>query len=203
MYSLDNSAAERIVSTLAPTETVLSVVRPSLILQDDAAAEITRYFIGPYVPRALATPKLLRWAPFPQAMRLQFVHADDVADALRRIIEQGAGGAFNLAGEPVIDRTRWREIYGNVGPPTPIALLRAGAWASFHAGLQPTEPGWIDLAAGIPLLDTSRARSVLGWQPTHRADDLLAAFLAALRRGQAAAGPVLGPGRRQPLPPGS
>ena len=202
-YSVDKSAAEKIVSILVPTRTQVAIVRPSLILQDDAAAEITRYFIGPFVPRALFTPKLLRWAPFPRAMRLQFVHAHDVADALRRVVEQRAGGAFNLAAEPVIDRARWQRIYGSVGPSVPVPVLRAGAWASFHAGLQPTAPGWIDLAAGIPLLDTSRAQSVLGWRPAHPADDLLAVFLAALRRCQSAAGPVLGPGRRQPLPPGS
>ena len=41
-------------------------------------------------------------------------------------------------------------------PSAPLHEIdRVGAWASLHAGLECTELGWIDLAAGILALDTS------------------------------------------------
>ena len=33
----------------------------------------------------------------------------------------------------------------------------------------PTPPGWVDLALAVPLMDTARAREVLGWQPARDA----------------------------------
>ena len=35
--------------------------------------------------------------------------------------------------------------------------------ASWHARLQPLDAGWFGLAYAVPLMDTSRARSELGW----------------------------------------
>jgi hypothetical protein len=77
--------------------------------------------------------------------------------------------------------------------PVPRALLRAGLSAAFHARLVPTEPGWLDLGLGVPALDTTRARRVLGWDPRHRGDRLLADSVAALGRGEGGTGPLLQP----------
>lgn len=202
-YSVDKSAAERIVDELAGSTTVLTKVRPSLILQPDAASEIARYFIGPLLPAALIRRPVLRCAPWPAALRLQFVHADDVADALVRIAESGLSGALNLASQPVVDRDLARGIFGGIGPSLPTRLLRAGATLSWLARLQPTEPGWLDLGLGVPLLDTGRAWDELGWRPSLPADEVFSQFLTALSRSQGGQGPLLYPGRRQPLPPGS
>ncbi len=54
--------------------------------------------------------------------------------------------------------SKWSSSHDHAGweplaPPDEID--RAAAWASFHAGLEPTELGWNDLAAGILRLDTS------------------------------------------------
>ena len=49
-YSVDKGVAERIVAGLQDSPTRVTVVRPSLILQDAAVAEIARYFVGPLLP---------------------------------------------------------------------------------------------------------------------------------------------------------
>ena len=48
--------------------------------------------------------------------------------------------------------------------PMPPAVLRAGAALTFRLHLQPVEPGWLDLALKVPLLDTTRVRAELGWK---------------------------------------
>ena len=48
-----------------------------------------------------------------------------------------------------------------------------------------------DLALGLPVMDTGRACSELGWSPRHSSLDALRAFLGGLRQGAGAATPPL------------
>jgi UDP-glucose 4-epimerase len=196
IYSQDKAAAERIVDRAEGRLTVTRV-RPALVFQDDAASEIARYFLGPLLPRAAVRPGLLRFAPFSDALAFQVVHADDLAAALELLLRTRAAGAFNVAASPVIDRAAFREIFGGVGPPVPPAALRAVASATWHARLQPTEPGWLDLAAQVPQLDTGRLEA-LGWLPLRDARAVLAHFVDALSRGAGHTGPLLHPSRPRP-----
>src|SRR5947209_7385012 len=71
-------------------DTVVAVTRPTLVLQPDAASEIGRYFLGPVLfPLARAVPGAVARMvplPLPASLRLSFVHADDVADGIARIL---------------------------------------------------------------------------------------------------------------------
>jgi UDP-glucose 4-epimerase len=194
-YSVDKAACERMLDE-AEGELVVSRVRPAFVLQPDAASEISRYFLGPLVPIRLLRPGLLRFAPWPRTLAVQFVHADDVADLLSRVLAARAPGAFNVAADPVVDRNTWRETFGGVGPPAPMQALRAAASLSWRARLQPVDGGWIDLAASVPLMRTQRARD-LGWTPAHRADQALRQFVTALSQGRGAPGPLLYPRGRK------
>ena len=57
--------------------------------------------------------------------------------------------------------------------------------------LQPTPSGWVDMALGVPLMDTSRARSELGWEPRVGADDALLELMAGMRESSGLATPPL------------
>lgn len=188
-YSLDKAAAEAIVARVE-SELILTRVRPGLIFQDAAASEVTRYFLGPLVPSALLRRGVVRFAPFPDALAFQLVHADDVASAIELILNRRAGGAFNVAASPIIDRAVFRRVFGGVGPPVPPMVLRALAAATWHARLQPTEPGWLDLAAQAPVMRTDRLEA-LGWRPTRDAADVLGRFVDAMGRGAGRPGPLL------------
>jgi UDP-glucose 4-epimerase len=198
-YSRDKVEVEQLTREFAAAhpDTAVTVIRPTLVLQPDAATEIGRYFLGPLLLRgAQALPAAVAGAlplPLPDDLHLGFVHADDVADALLRVVDRRAGGAFNLSAEPVLDPAGFAAALGSRRVPVPRALLRAGLSAAFHARLVPTEPGWLDLGLGVPALDTTRARRVLGWDPRRRGDRLLADFVAALGRGEGGTGPLLQP----------
>jgi len=135
----------------------------------------------------------LRFAPLPRRLAVQCVHADDVADALVRILRTGAGGAFNLATEPVLDRAEFAAVFGGVGPPAPSRVIRATMDLAWRARLQPTDPGWLDLAMSVPLMRTQRAHDVLGWTAAHSLPDTLREFVDSLRRGAGGDGPLLYP----------
>jgi UDP-glucose 4-epimerase len=197
-YSRDKSEAEHVVREVlgGRRDLTVTVVRPTLVLQPEAAGEIGRYFIGRlYSALTRVTPApVARVLPLPAPeLRLGFVHADDVADAIVRMLDRRAGGPFNLTAEPLLDAADLAHTLGTRRLPVPAPVVRTALAAAFHARLVPTEPGWLDLGLHAPALDASRAHSVLGWTPEHRGDDTLRRFVAALGRGTGATGPLLRP----------
>jgi hypothetical protein len=65
----------------------------------------------------------------------------------------------------------------------PAGPVRALAAAAYALRLQPSEPGWLDMALAVPLMDCTRARTELGWAPRHSALDALNELLAGMREG--------------------
>ncbi len=205
-YSRDKSAAEREVHTVLSRhpEITPTVVRPTLVLQPSAGSEIGRYFLGPLLFGAarLLPGAVARLLPLPlPALALSFVHADDVADAIERMLDRRAPGPFNLAAEPLLDADAVAEALGAVRLPVPSFAVRTAVHAAFTAHVVPTEPGWVDIGTKVPALDTTRARKLLDWAPAHRGDEVLRQFVAALGRGEGAPGPLFDPAGGPTLDP--
>jgi hypothetical protein len=64
---------------------------------------------------------------------------------------------------------------------------------SWRARLQSLDPGWIDLAFAVPLMDAGRARRELDWQPQVDARSALTEALEGMADAAAGASPVLRP----------
>ncbi|PPB49252.1 epimerase [Arthrobacter pityocampae] len=185
-YSRHKAEQERLLDVFEREHPEIAVarLRPGLIFQSRAGSEIGRYFLGPLVPKIVLGGLPLPLLPVPGSFVFQAVHADDVADAYWRVVARRATGAFNIAAEPDITPERVADLLGArriVG--LPVRVLRALVGASWALGVQRTDPGWIDMAAGCPVMDTTRARTELGWEPRHSSRDALAEILAGLRRG--------------------
>jgi nucleoside-diphosphate-sugar epimerase len=205
-YSRHKVATERRLDRLEQDHPQLRVVRmrPALIFKREAATEIRRLFVGPLLPGRLLRRELIPIVPDHPRLRFQAVHSLDVADAYRRAILGDVRGAFNIAAEPVIDPAQLARMFGARRVRVPALALRAGAVASYALRLQPSEPGWLDMGLGTPLLDTTRARSELGWEPTRSATEALGELVAGLREGADFDTPPLarsttGPGRLREL----
>jgi UDP-glucose 4-epimerase len=197
-YSRDKSEAERVVSevTVGHPDMTVTVVRPTLVLQPDAGSEIGRYFLGPLVFGAarMLPGAVARLLPLPlPRVAVSFIHADDVADALVRMLDRRVPGPFNLSAEPLMDADALARALGTMRVPVPALAARTAVQAAFTARLVPTEPGWVDIGTRVPALNTTRARRLLDWAPVHRGDEVLRDFVAALGRGEGAPGPLLRP----------
>lgn len=193
-YSAEKAEFERTVADYATRHRV-AAIRPCAVLHGDSGGQFTRWVLGPWLPRrALGR----RWLPVPlwRGLRLQVVHADDVAQALRLIVSSGSTGAFNLATEPVLPASRLATLLGGFRLPVPKTPMLALAWLGWRAGLQPMHPGWLRLADRAPLVDTSRARTELGWSPRHDARATMAEVIAAMRHGRGGASRPLLPETR-------
>lgn len=185
-YSRHKAAVERQLDALEREHPEVRLVRlrPGLIFQRAAATEIRRLFIGPLLPGALVRPGAIPFVPDHPRLRFQAVHSDDVADAYRRAaLDDDARGPFNLAAEPTLDGPRIAQLLDARTVPVRGGVLRAAAAAAFALRLTPVEPGWLDLALGVPLMSSRRAHEVLGWSPAISATDALTELLGGLRTG--------------------
>ncbi|MCC2307608.1 NAD-dependent epimerase/dehydratase family protein [Cellulomonas chengniuliangii] len=192
-YSVDKAQVERVLDDAERRfpELTITRVRPALVFQHDAGHEIGRYFLGPLVPRAALRGRL-PVLPWPRGLRLQAVHADDLADAYREVLVRRTAGAVNIAGPGVIraqdvaellSQGRWLEA--------PVPLARAAITAGWRARAVPVGPGWLDMAMSAPLLNTTRAHHELGLRPQRSGIQALADLLPGIAAGAGAGSPPL------------
>lgn len=196
-YSRHKAEQEQALDRFAEAEPGIAVarLRPGLIFQRDAGSEIGRYFLGPVYPRLLPAKLRIPLLPAPDNLVFQAVHADDVAEAYWRVINERASGAFNIAADPVLTP---RELARIVGArrilPIPMKLLHAIVGAAWTLRLVPTDSGWVEMAAGAPLMDTGRARRILGWEARTSAVDAVKEVLEGMGKGRGVSpSPVLKP----------
>jgi UDP-glucose 4-epimerase len=200
-YSRHKAAVERLLDRFESEHEDTRVVRmrPVLIFKREAASGIRRLFAGPFLPGSLLRPGLLPVVPDVEGLEFQAVHSYDVGEAYRLALVGDATGPFNLAADPVLDPPELARILEARRVRVPPALLRAAATASFRLRLQPSEPGWLDMGLKVPLLEFSRARELLGWEPQRSASDALLDLLAGMREGAGLDTPPLEPGGAGPL----
>ncbi|MGN6255922.1 MAG: NAD-dependent epimerase/dehydratase family protein [Solirubrobacterales bacterium] len=194
-YSRHKAAVEELLDrfeALSP-ETRVVRLRPGLIFKAEAASEIRRLFAGPFLPGFLVRKQLVPLIPRVPRLRFQAVHSRDVGEAYRQAVVRDVHGAFNLAAEPEIGVDELCEHFGASSFPLPAGAVRAAAAASWKLRLQPSSPGWIDLALGVPMMDASRAREELGWEPSVSSLEALEDLLSGLRHAEGAPTPPLEP----------
>lgn len=182
-YGTQKSYVERALDAfeVANPEIRLVRIRSAFVFQRSAAHEQRRIFVGPFVPGRLVGSRWLPVLPLPNGLRFQAVHADDLAAAYVAAALNPVSGAFNIAAEPVIGPAELADVLHARTVQLPRSVVRGGFAAAFHARIVPAEPGLLDLALSLPIMDTSRARHELGWTPRHSATDAIAEFLAGLR----------------------
>ena len=134
-----------------------------------------RYGLPEYVPMQLVA--WLPLLPLDRRLCIPLIHADDVADAISRVIDKRAAGPFNLAADPPVGRDDVATALGARPLHIPSGVLGALVDLSWRARLQHIDRGWLDMAFTVPLLDCSRARRELGWVPKWTSTDALADLL--------------------------
>lgn len=214
-YSRHKAAAERMLDDFeaARPDVLVTRMRPVLIGQRAAASEILRYTLPALVPGAAV--RLAKVLPCDRDLRLQLVHAADVAAAYRLAIEAGATGPFNLAAPPVLTPADLAAALGARHVHVPQRVVRTAADLSWRARLQAVDVGWPDMAWSLPQLDSTRATVELGWHPRHDGREVLHELVGGLRAGAHGRTPIMrrrtvadgvrraltaGPVARRPLP---
>lgn len=201
-YSRHKAAVERRLDAFEKEAPEVRVVRlrPGLVFKSGAASEIRRLFIGPFLPNVAVQRRLIPFIPRLERLHFQAVHSGDVGEAYRQAIVRQVRGAFNIAAEPAIGAAELASVAQARQLALPPGLLRTATELSWRLHLQPTSPGWFDLALGVPLMDTHRAEQELRWLPTRSSLEAVEDLLGGLREEAGEPTPPLdsqasGPGR--------
>ena len=129
-------------------------MRPGFILQRAAASGLMRYGLPEYLPMQLVP--WLPLLPLDRRLCIPLIHADDVADAISRVIDKRAAGPFNLAAEPPVGRDDVAAALGAPGPftfPSPVCSERSWISAGGHGCNTLTAAGstWRSLCLSLAL----------------------------------------------------
>lgn len=193
-YSQGKARLERLLDefTADHPEIAVARLRPCAVMSREAGGQFARWLLSPLFPESLLGR---RWCPLPfwRQLRAQLLHADDVADALLRVVRHRASGPFNLAAGPTLNTDDLAAAVGGWRLPVPRAAVVAGARLGWRASVQPVHPGWLRLADRAALANTLRARDELDWRPAHSSTAALADLITGMRLSLGAGSPPLAP----------
>lgn len=194
-YGREKAYVERLLDAVEASDPDRRVVRlrPAFVFSERSASEQLRIFAGPLPPTWLGRRELLPVFPWVRGLRFQALHAADAADAYARAVLGDARGAFNVAAEPVVDAGVVGRLLGARVVEVPPGLARTALAAAWHLRLVPAEPALLDLVQVLPLLDTTRARTELGWEPRVDAVAAVEALRSGVEAGAGWATPPLAP----------
>jgi UDP-glucose 4-epimerase len=205
---------------------VVTRIRPALMFQRAAGSEIAGLFLGgpatlairaaAGIPGKVLDGLLRGWnsvggpppepeddgarfplLPFPAGVTVQALHTDDAGEAFRAAIVGRHPGAFNIAPDDVLTAQDMADLLaGGRLVEVPRRVLRAVLAVAWRARLAAIDEGWFDLGTSIPMLDASRARTVLRWSPTRTTRDAVLEVVDAIVDRATSPTPPLDPSAR-------
>lgn len=190
-YTREKAYVERVLDAFEARHPRMRVVRmrPAFLVRRESASEQRRLFAGPLLPnRAVG---LVPVVPDIPGLRVQVTHTDDAAEAFRLAALGDVRGAFNLAADPVVDARVLAEVLDARVVRMPVWPVRAAVVAAWRLRLAPVAPELFDAVLRMPLMDSTRARTELGWTPRHDSVSTLKEFVAGLREGSGMPTPPL------------
>ncbi|MFJ4776019.1 NAD-dependent epimerase/dehydratase family protein [Streptomyces sp. NPDC088762] len=184
-YTREKAYLERVLDAFEQSHPEMRVVRmrPAFLFKRTSASEQRRIFAGRFLPGRLVRPGLIPAVPDMTGLRFQALHTDDAAAAYLAAVTRDVSGPFNLAADPPIDAEALAGLLHARRLPLPTAPVRAALAAAWRLHLVPASPDLFDAVLRLPLMDASRARIELDWQPRHTAVEAVESFLTGLREG--------------------
>lgn len=180
-YSAQKAACEAALTEITDgTSLEVFVLRPCIVAGPKATAladsmpwnRLPSKFRS--ITRAMPVLKL----PFPDPGHpLQLVHHDDVATAIALAATATApSGAYNIAGDGETSLSEIAAALGGRPVRVPAATATIGSAVVARLPFLPAEAGIFHVARTSVVMDTDKAKSLLGWAPRYNAAQTLKAL---------------------------
>lgn len=136
---------------------------------------------GPVKRVSAAVPLLKTPVPDP-GIPLQLVHHDDVAAAIAMAATTSAPpGAYNIAGDGLISVSDVARELGARGVRVPKAAATVASQVVARLPFIPSALEWLHVGRTSVVMDTTKAKTQLGWQPKYTAAQTLKELADSLR----------------------
>jgi nucleoside-diphosphate-sugar epimerase len=114
-------------------------------------------------------------------LQMQFIHEEDVGQALLRcVVADGPPGAYNIAGDGIVTAADVVRELGLTPLTIPGGLIQSAARAASQILLPsfaPPATEWVEAASHPAIMDTTKAKRELGWEPRYTGLEALRATL--------------------------
>jgi UDP-glucose 4-epimerase len=192
-YARDKTEIDRLCQLWAAQhpDATMTIVRPTIVFGPNVDNYIVRFWQNqPFV--VLPDGHDADW---------QYVHEDDVVDAMSRLLSERRGGIFNLTADGTIKMSEAAAIAGKKVRKMPLKLYRRLATASWKLRLRNVEapPGQIEFLLHPWIASNDKLKSELGWTPRHTSRETFEITMRA--KGLAAAAPQDSETTAVPAPP--
>jgi UDP-glucose 4-epimerase len=176
-YSAQKAELEATLrEALDGADTEAYVFRPCIVAGGDALALVEAF------------PKLLRKLPLAKPVLpnpgtpFQLVHTEDVAAALAAAVRgDGPPGIYNLAADGTITAGDLARAFGWLTVPMPKVGVDIAAEAVSRTPFMPAQASWLEAMRVPVVMDTSRARTQLHWEPIYDTRAVLEDTVASAR----------------------
>jgi UDP-glucose 4-epimerase len=184
-YARDKTESDRICQLWAAQhpDRIMTIVRPCIVF-------------GPNVDNYLVR----LWTKQPFAVdagnldsTIQFVHEEDVVDAVSRLLLGRHAGAFNVAPHGLMTLRECAEALGTPIRRMPLWVYRALAKLLWRLRLSEAAPGQIDFALYPWIVASDKLKRTTGWNPRHTSRETFEITMRAHGKLPPAEAP---PGRR-------
>lgn len=152
---------------------VVTILRPSTILGPSINSYKTRYLQRPVITSVLGFDPLL-----------QFVHEEDVINALLKLIDEDHPGIYNLAGDGVLPLSRVAAICGKPNIRLPLMMFKSMVQVMWFLDLAPAPASHIDFLRYLCVVDNTKIKKTVGFTPRYRSKEALLSFVGADRLRQ-------------------
>jgi UDP-glucose 4-epimerase len=146
-------------------DVVLVILRTQNVIGPTVRTSFTDYLSLPVVPMALGFDP-----------RLQLLHEDDAAQALALSVRHSERGIFNVAGDGVVYLSQAIRLLGRAPLPLLLPAAQLSAEVLRRAGVVDFPTDQLKLILFGRVVDTRRAKELLGFRPRYTTKDALIDF---------------------------
>jgi len=169
-YARDKTESDRLCQlwALKHPDRVMTIVRPCIVF----GPNVDNYIVRAWTKQ----PFFADIGGFD--VPVQFVHEDDVVEAISRLLLGRHAGQFNLAADGLMTRRECAELLDTRVVRMPVWLYRALATAYWRFRVGEAPPGGIDFELHPWILSNEKVKKTLDWTPRY---DSRETFLIAMR----------------------
>ena len=182
-YAQEKAELEQLLQDEAARhpEMELYLIRPPIVLGPDAVGAKAQLSPGLLQVIQLLHSGIRRLRVVPAVvpdLPMQLIHQNDVAEALRLcVIGAGTPGAYNIAADDIVNGADVLRELGFLPLTVPGKPMAAVARAISTLPFLPSGLQWVEALSHPAIMDTTKARTELGWRPKHSAIESLRASL--------------------------